>query len=66
MFDTHGAEGGLPADAGGPRPWQRIWDRALVALVLVRLGQELGSDTRTAQAVATTIDFIVNVVGKVL
>jgi hypothetical protein len=37
-----------------------------MALVLVRMGQELGADSRTAQAVATTIEVVINVIGKVL
>jgi hypothetical protein len=46
--------------------WGRLWDQALMALVLVRMGQELGADSRTAQAVATTIEVVINVIGKVL
>lgn len=34
------------------------WDRALVALVLVRIGQELGSDSPLARAVSGVIEAI--------
>lgn len=40
----------------------RRWDGLLTALVLVRLGQELGSDTRLARAVHDLIAAIVTVV----
>lgn len=32
------------------------WDRALTALVLVRLGQELGTDSPLARAVSRLIE----------
>lgn len=51
-------------DNACPRPWKPAWGRLLESLVLVRLGQELGSDTRTAQAVATVIDVCVAVIGR--
>lgn len=35
---------------------KRIWNRLLEALVLVRLGQELGTDSDLAQAIAGGID----------
>jgi hypothetical protein len=34
------------------------------SLVLVRLGQELGSDTATAQTVASALDFAITLIGK--
>lgn len=34
------------------------WDRLIVALVLVRLGQELGTSGPVAQAVASLIDAV--------
>lgn len=35
---------------------KRIWNRLLEALVLVRLGQELGTDSDLAQTIAGGID----------
>lgn len=35
---------------------QRFWDRLFAQLVLVRLGQELGTDSDLAQAIAGGID----------
>ena len=40
----------------------RLWNRLLEAMILVRLGQELGSDSRIARAVH---DFIVAVLAVV-
>lgn len=34
---------------------RRYWDSALVALVLVRVGQELGTDSRLARAIAEAV-----------
>lgn len=34
------------------------WDRALVALVLIRVGQELGTDSPLAKAVSGVIDAV--------
>jgi hypothetical protein len=42
------------------------WNAILQSLVLVRLGQELGSDTKAAQAVASAIDFLISILGKFL
>jgi small basic protein len=36
------------------------WNALLQSLVLVRLGQELGSDTQIAQAVASAIDLFLS------
>jgi hypothetical protein len=36
------------------------WSEAMQSLVLVRLGQELGSDTATAQTVAGVLDFLIS------
>lgn len=43
---------------------RKRWNALLQSLVLVRLGQELGSDTDLAQAVASTIDVLIMIVGK--
>lgn len=32
------------------------WDRAVVAMILVRLGQELGTDSPLARAVSSLIE----------
>ena len=37
---------------------KRYWNNALQSLVLVRMGQELGTDSQTARAVADTIDLL--------
>lgn len=36
------------------------WDSLLVSLTLIRLGQELGSESHAARAVAEMIDFILH------
>lgn len=36
------------------------WDSTLVALTLVHLGQQLGSDTRLARAVAEVVSSLVS------
>lgn len=40
------------------------WNEAMQSLVLVRLGQELGSDTAAAQTIAGLLDFLIGVAGK--
>ena len=40
------------------------WNALLQSLVLVRLGQELGSDTQVARAVASAIDLVISLTGK--
>jgi len=40
------------------------WSEAVQSLVLVRLGQELGSDSSAAQTVAGVIDFLITLIGK--
>ena len=42
----------------------RSWDATIQALVLVRAGQELGSNSELAQYVAATIDFFIHSVAK--
>ena len=37
------------------------WDRALHALILIRMGQELGSDSRLARAVHALVDMFVTI-----
>jgi hypothetical protein len=44
----------------------RIWNRLLEQLVLVRLGQELGTDSDLAQAIAGGIDFALGTLSRFL
>jgi len=43
---------------------KRIWNRLLEQLLLVRLGQELGTDSDIAQAVAGGIDYAIRIAGN--
>jgi hypothetical protein len=43
---------------------QRLWNRLLEQLLLVRLGQELGTDSDIAQAIAGGIDFLLRFAGN--
>jgi hypothetical protein len=45
---------------------KRYTDRLIQALVFVRLGQQLGTDSDLAQAVAHSIDFLVSTVARFL
>jgi hypothetical protein len=45
---------------------RRRLDAALQSLVLIRLGQELGTDSDIAQAVAHAIDFVLGTLAKFL
>lgn len=38
------------------------WDKVIHCLVLVRLGQELGSDSQVARAIHALIDLVVGVI----
>ncbi len=44
----------------------RIWNRLLEQLVLVRLGQELGTDSDLAQSIAGGIDFALGTLSRFL
>ena len=44
----------------------RHLDRLIQALVFVRLGQQLGTDSDLAQAVAHSIDFVVSTLSRFL
>jgi hypothetical protein len=50
----------------GPRRaiMKRRIDSLIQSLVLVRLGQELGTDSSTAQAIAHGIDLLVSTIGR--
>jgi hypothetical protein len=45
---------------------KRNIDRIIQALVFVRLGQQLGTDSDLAQAVANSIDFLVSTLARFL
>jgi len=45
---------------------KRRLDAALQSLVLIRLGQELGTDSDIAQAVAHGIDFLIGALARFL
>ena len=45
---------------------KRHLDRLIQALVFIRLGQQLGTDSDLAQAVAHGIDFLVSTVARFL
>ena len=42
------------------------WDSAMQSLVLVRVGQELGTASELSQAIASAIDFVLGVVARFL
>ena len=44
----------------------RRWNAAMQSLVLVRLGQELGTDSDLAQAIAGSIDVALRLVSSLL
>jgi hypothetical protein len=48
--------GGTVSRAQRGRTMKPRWDSLIRALLLVRIGQELGSDSRLARAVAETLD----------
>jgi hypothetical protein len=54
----------LPAKEG--HSMRRHIDRLIQALVFVRLGQQLGTDSDLAQAVAHGIDFLVSSLSRFL
>ena len=45
---------------------KRIWNRLLEQLCFIRVGQELGTDSELAQAVAHSIDVAVRLVSGFL
>ena len=45
---------------------KRFWNSALKSLLLVRLGQELGTTSELAQAVAHSIDFVLGTLARFL
>jgi len=42
---------------------RRRWDRIIQSLLCVRLGQELGSSSDAAQALAGAVDLLIRVAG---
>jgi hypothetical protein len=45
---------------------KRYADKLIQALVFIRLGQQLGTDSDLAQAVAHSIDFVVSTLSRFL
>jgi len=45
---------------------QRFWNRLFEQLMMIRLGQELGTDSDLAQAIAGGIDVFVRMLGVFL
>jgi hypothetical protein len=45
---------------------KRRWNSLIQSLVLIRFGQELGTDSEIAQAVAHSIDFVVSTLARFL
>lgn len=45
---------------------QRIWNRLLEQLILIRVGQELGTDSEIAQAIAGGIDAAIRLASSLL
>lgn len=43
---------------------KRLWNRLLEQLLLVRLGQELGTDSELAQGIAGGIDYAIRIAGN--
>ena len=54
------------SSAAGGDDMKRRWNAALESLVLVRLGQELGTDSSLAQNVAHSIDFVIGTLARFL
>jgi hypothetical protein len=42
------------------------WSRVIDSLVMVRLGQELGTSSELAQAIAGVIDAAIAILGRIL
>jgi hypothetical protein len=42
------------------------WNAAIRSLVLVRLGQELGTSSELAQTVAHSIDFVLGAIARII
>jgi len=45
---------------------KRQWNAAMQSLVLIRMGQELGTDSSLAQTVAHAIDFVIGTLTRFL
>jgi len=45
---------------------RRQLDRLIQALVFIRLGQQLGTDSEIAQAIAGSIDFVLGTLSRFL
>ena len=42
------------------------WNQAIRSLVLVRLGQELGTSSELAQTIAHSIDFVLGTIARLI
>jgi hypothetical protein len=56
--------GGLSAKEG--YAMTRRWNAAMQSLVLIRMGQELGTDSSLAQNIAHAIDFVIGTLTRFL
>lgn len=45
---------------------RRFWNAAIHSLAMIRLGQELGTDSDLAQAIAHSIDYAIRLVSVFL
>jgi hypothetical protein len=51
---------------GKDAPMKRHLDRIIHSLVMIRLGQELGTDSEIAQTLASCLDFLAATLAKFL
>ena len=66
MNDTRPAAITPPGITAKEGHMKRRWNAALQSLVLVRLGQELGTSSDLAQAIAHSIDALLNSLARFL
>lgn len=45
---------------------RRFWNSAIHSLVMIRLGQELGTDSDLAQSIAHSIDYAIRLVSALV
>lgn len=64
MLDTPRVAGGPSVETAAPRAWKTTLDGVIRALVLIRFGQELGTDSKLSQTIAATIDVVVAAFAK--
>jgi len=61
--ETGGNLSAVDQNRQGGRTVKKLWNRLLEQLLLVRLGQELGTNSELAQAIAGGIDYAIRFVG---